>query len=92
MYQEAYPDLFSNAAMFLSSLDDKRGETALQFLVKMCSGGQWTDYARERFGNLELMKLLIHYATVCENKPCFTSWTAAGESCKCLLLSLSATF
>ena len=76
---EAYPDLFSNAAMFLSSLDDKRGETALQFLVKMCSGGQSTDYARERFGNLELMRLLIHYATVCENKPCFTSWTVASR-------------
>jgi len=76
---EAYPVLFSNAAKFVSSMDDTRGEAALQFLVKMCAGAQSTDYARERCANHELMKQLIHYATASEDKPCFTSGTVASR-------------
>ena len=57
--------LFSNAAKFVSSMDDTRGEAALQFLVKMCAGAQSTDYVQERCANHELMKQLIHY--------CFTT-------------------
>ena len=76
---EAFPILFTNAAKFVSSMDDKRGEAALQFLIKMCSGAQSKDYARERYANLELIKQLIHYATASENKPCFTSGIVASR-------------
>ena len=76
---EAFPILFTNAAKFVSSMDDKRGEAALQFLIKMCTGAQSTDYTRERYANLELIKQLIHYATASENKPCFTSGIVASR-------------
>ena len=76
---EAFPILFTNAAKFVSSMDDKRGEAALQFLIKMCAGAQSTDYTRERYANLELIKQLIHYATASENKPCFTSGIVASR-------------